>query len=312
VIQCRLLARQLPGVLPPLADELLSSWVSRHADFYGISGGQLLRHYLLNAATLRELDLKLTSYDQRQLAYLFRYDPRAIRNMTQSRGQPRPSGLIATNRPMQVCRRCITRHRAEPATRGARLRSWMEGWWIGCPVCGAAMVDARPLDLLTRADPRDALLVSVAEPARRGEQLMTRAIRRRRKGSPFVVLMRSLLLPRASPTRGASFGDEIPRLLDIIVPGFDRFLHRLYPAFRRPGTLLLPLNVRIPVLAGVARVASQPDHWAEGLLGAAAETARPRLAECLRGLSARGLCGRDLSAARSGDQSAGEIRIYCR
>lgn len=150
------------------------------------------------------------------------------------------------------------------------------------------MVDARPLDLLTRGDPNDALLVSVAEPARRGEQMMTRAIRLGRRGNQFVALMRNLLLPRATPVRVGSFRDEIPRLLDMVVPGFDRFLHRLYPAFRRPGTLLLPLNIRIPVLAGVARVATQPDHWADSLLGSVADVARPPLAECLRDLSNRG------------------------
>ena len=72
--------------------------------------------------------------------------------------------------------------------------------------------------------------------------------------------MRNLLLPRASPARGVPLSDEIPRLLDVILPGFDRFLHQLYPGFRRPGTLLLPLSIRIPVLAGVARVADRPDH----------------------------------------------------
>ena len=281
-------ARPLPVVLPPLADELLSSWVSRQADFYGVGGGQLLRHCSLEAANLRELDLKLTSFDRRRLGHLFRYDPRAIRNMTQSRGRPQPVGLIATTRPMQTCTRCLTRHRAESATRGARLRSWMEGWRIGCPVCGATMVDARPLDLLTRSDPNNALLVSVAEPARRGEQMMTRAIGLGRRGNQFVALMRNLLLPRATPVRVGSFRDEIPRLLDMVVPGFDRFLHRLYPAFRRPGTLLLPLNIRIAVLAGVARVATQPDHWADSLLGSVADVARPPLAECLRDLSNSG------------------------
>ncbi len=278
--------RPLPVVLSPLADELLSSWISRHADFYGVHVRQLLQHCSLEAATPRDLDLKLTSHDQCQLASLFRFNPRVIRNMTQSRGQPQPAGLIATTRPMQVCRRCVTRHRAESATHGTRLRSWMEGWRIGCPVCGAALIDARPFDLLTRTDPNNALLASVADPARQGEQMMTRATRQGRRGDPFVVLMRSLLLPRVTRVRWGAFRDETPRLLDMIIPGFDRFLYRLYPVFRRPGTLLLPLNVRIPVLAGVARVASRPDHWAERLLDGVTATARPRLAECLRALSA--------------------------
>jgi hypothetical protein len=71
--------RPLPIVHPPLADELLSSWLNRHASFYGVTGGRLLRHCSLEAASLRDLDLKLTPHDQHRLAHLFRYDPRAIR-----------------------------------------------------------------------------------------------------------------------------------------------------------------------------------------------------------------------------------------
>ena len=130
-------------MLRPLPDELLSSWFNRHAGFYGVTGGRLLRHCCLEAASLRDLDLKLTLPDQRRLACVFRYDPRAIRKMTQSRGQGHATGLIATVRPMQVCRRCMSRHRMETVTRGAQLRSWMEGWRIRCPICGTPMEDAR-------------------------------------------------------------------------------------------------------------------------------------------------------------------------
>ena len=98
--------------------------------------------------------------------------------------------------------------------------------------------------------------------------------------------MRSLLLPRASRLRKASFAGQIPRLLDVVVPGFDRSLYQSIPDFRWPCTLLLPISVRMPVLAGIAQVVSRPDRWAEGLLGAVAETARPGLAECLRRLTA--------------------------
>ncbi len=295
----RLPVRQLPVVLPPLPDELLSSWIGRHASFYGVTGGCLVRHYALDATSLRALDLKLTLYDQRKLAHLLRYDPYLIRNMTQSRGRSHPAWLIATMRPMQVCRRCSTHHGAETATRGARLRSWMEGWRLGCPVCGAPMVDARPFDLLARPDPASPLLASVAEPARQGEQIMTRAVHLGRRGHPLLVLMRNLLLPRASPMRGGPFGDEIPRLLDVVLPGFDRFLYQFYPGFKRPGTLLLPLSIRIPVLAGVARVANQPDHWTDRLLGAVSEIARPRFAECLKGLMAGVAWRRGRSAIHS-------------
>jgi hypothetical protein len=157
--------------------------------------------------------------------------------MTQSRGGRQPAGLIATVRPMQMCRCCITRHRVEPVTCGARLRSWMEGWRMGWPVCGTAIEDSRPLNLLTRADPANPLLVRVAEYARRRELMMTRATRLARPDKPIFALMQSLLLPRASRRREASSAGELPRLLDRVVPGFDRFLHQSHPGFRRPGTL---------------------------------------------------------------------------
>lgn len=299
MIPRRLPVRQLPVVLPPLPDELLSSWIGRHASFYGVTGGRLVRHYALEATSLRALDLKPTLCDQRQLAHLLRCDPYVIQEMTQSRGRSHPAGLIATMRPMQVCRRCSTRHGAETATRGARLRSWMEGWRLGCPVCGAPMVDARPFDLVNAPEPANSLLASVAEPARQGEQIMTRAVHLGRRGLPLIVLMRNLLLPRASPMRGGPFGDEIPRLLEVVLPGFDRFLYQFYPGFRRPGTLLLPLSIRIPLLAGVAHVAGQPEHWTDRLLGAVSEIARPRFAECLEALMAGGSWRRGRQAIRS-------------
>lgn len=301
--------RQLPVVLPPLADELLSSWVGRHASFYGVTGGRLLRHCALEATFLRELDLKLTTYDQHRLAHVLHCDPYVIGTMTQSQGGSCPAVLIASMRPMQVCRRCSICHSAEPAGRGARLRSWMEGWRIGCPVCGAALVDARPLDLLVKADPTDALLASSAELARQGELIMTHAVRVGIRGHPLVVLMQNLLLPREARMRAPSRADEIPRLLEVILPGFDRFLHQLYPGFRRPSTLLLPLNIRIPVLAGVALVARQPEYWADRLLGAVNEGARPRLVECLAGLMAGRARRQGRTMASNGGQ--GKVLIYC-
>jgi hypothetical protein len=148
------------------------------------------------------------------------------------------------------------------------------------------MEDARPLDLLTRADPAHPLLKRVAAHALQGELMMTRAIRMGGPNIPLVALMRSLLLPRASRSSKAWLAGETPRLLDTVVPGFDRFLHQSNPGFRRPGTLLLPISIRIPVLAGIAQVTNRPDHWAERLLRAAAGTVRPELAECFRQLMA--------------------------
>jgi hypothetical protein len=278
--------RPFPVVLPALPDELLSSWFQRHANFYGVSGGQLLRHCGLNAMSLRSLDLTLTAHDQRRLADVLRSDQRAIRKMTQSCGRSRPDGLIATDRPMQVCRRCRGRYQAEPETRGARLRCWMEGWRLSCPLCSSPLEDSRPLDLIMRADPADPLLVGVAEHAVEGELIMGQAIRRETAGRPFVTLMRSLLLPRARLQQGSPVGD-IPRLLELIVPGFDDFVRHSNPGFRRPGTLLLPMSIRIPVLAGVSLVARRPTIWAESLLGAVNQSAQSGLTACFTELGVK-------------------------
>ncbi len=277
--------RPFPVVLPALPDELLSSWIQRHANFYGVSGGRLLRHCGLDAVSLRSLDLILTAYDQRRLAHALRSDQRVIRKMMQSGGRTGPDGLIATDRPMQICRHCRGRHQAEPETRGAWLRSWMEGWRLRCPLCGTPLEDSRPLNLLTRADPADPLLAEVAEHAAEGELIMGQAVRRERAGRPFVTLMRSLLLPRARPQQGLPVAD-IPRLLELVVPGFDDFLRHSNPSFRRPGTLLLPMSIRIPVLAGVSRVARRPAHWAESLLSAVSQSALLRLTACFSELGA--------------------------
>jgi len=144
------------------------------------------------------------------------------------------------------------------------------------------MEDARPLNLLMRADPAHPFLKRVAAPAQQGELMMTRAIRMGEPNIPLVSLMRCLLLPRARRSWKVWLAGEVPRLLDAVVPGFDRFVHQSNPGFRQPGTLLLPVSIRIPVLAGIAR----PAHWVERLLGAVAATARPRLAECFRRLMA--------------------------
>jgi hypothetical protein len=113
---------------------------------------------------------------------------------------------------------------------------------------------------------------------------MAQAIGRERIGKPVINLMRSLLLPRPRLQPASPIAD-IPRLLEILVPGFDDFLSGVWPGFRRPPTLLLPMSIRIPVLAGVARVMHHPDHWAEALIRAAGENDQAALAGCLRELS---------------------------
>src|SRR5215469_7762070 len=214
--------RPLPVVLPALRDELLSSWLSRHAVFYGVYGGQLLRRCGVNAPSLRHLDLCLSRNNVHRLAATFRCDPTTIRRMTQLPSGRRPDGLIATVRLMQFCGRCIVRHRAVEVTRGARLRSWMEGWRLSCPVCGGRLKDARPIDVLTKVDADDPFLASVADLARRGERLVDAVIGKAGPAGVLITaLLRLLLAPREATSEDRQDRSTIPRLLDAVVPGFD-------------------------------------------------------------------------------------------
>jgi hypothetical protein len=268
-------------------DELLSSWFNRHAAFLGVSGGCLLRHYTIEVPSVRDLDLSLSRRHAALLADILRCSPHLVRNMTQSRGGRVRSRLVAIRQPAQICRTCASRHAADPLTCGARLRSWMEGWRLTCPVCGGALEDFRLYTRLFRADPSDALLVRIESSAREGEQIMDRASRRRAPppgGSAHAALMRGLLLPQASRigTRGTT---TTPRLLDLVVPNSEDFFQRLQPENWPCTSWMLPLSIRAPVLAGVAAVSSRPDYWVAKLVSAAAPSAQAGLMHCMRSVA---------------------------
>jgi TniQ len=277
--------RPLPVILPPLADELLLSWVTRHAAFVGLSGLALLRHYDIDVLAVRDLDLCLSRSHGTRLADVLRCSPHLVRNMTQSRGGRVHSRLVAIRQPAQLCQACARRHAANPSTRGARLRSWMEGWRITCPICGAALEDFRLYTRLFRADPRDALLVHIEDSARDGEQIMDRASMLRCGGLAHATLMRSLLLPQAPRPGTHGPPPTVSRLLDLIVPGSEAFFRRLALENWPCTTRLLPLSVRIAVLAGLAAVFSRPGYWPDKLLGAVAPAHQAHLLHSLAALT---------------------------
>jgi len=275
--------RPLPVILPPMRDELLSSWLRRHGDFYGATGATILRRCLPAMTSVSAVDAGLAKNDERRLAELFRCDRQDIRGMTHLRKSRRPGGLIATVNPIQVCRNCIVRHSATEVTRGARLCSWMEGWRLSCPLCGTNLEDVRPMHLLSKVDPGNPLLVQVAPMARRGEMFMNKVIHAPGRVSTYMVeLMRILLLPCEDRPANHQPGIDIPRLLNLVVPGFDLFMRRHHRYFARPGTLLLTMSVRIPVLAGLATIVNTPDDWTERLSGAMAPQFRNHFAACLQ------------------------------
>jgi hypothetical protein len=112
--------------------------------------------------------------------------------------------------------------------------------------------------------------VQIEKTARHGEQIIDRAHTRHGDGSTHTALMRSLLLPQALQTRAGQAPTTRSRLLELVVPGSDAFFRRLAPEMWPCSSRILPLSVRVPVLAGVAVVSSRPKYWIERLVGAAA------------------------------------------
>ena len=192
------------------------------------------------------------------------------------------SGLVAIRQPAQICRPCAVRHAANSVTRNARLRSWMEGWRITCPICGTELEDFRPYTRLFRADPADPLLVQIRRTARHGEQIVDRACGRHGDNSAHAALMRSLLSQQVPGTMPRRAPGDLSRLLDLVVPVSNDFFRRLAPEIWPSNSRILPLSVRIPVLAGVAEVSSCPEYWGERLSPVAA--APPHQVRLLRSL----------------------------
>ncbi|WP_325051667.1 TniQ family protein [Sinorhizobium meliloti] len=72
-------SRQLPVILAPHADELLSSWISRHASFYAIPPLGMLRHCLPEVSSLRSADRNVTATQVTRLAGIFSTEPATLR-----------------------------------------------------------------------------------------------------------------------------------------------------------------------------------------------------------------------------------------
>lgn len=134
--------RRLPVRLSPVADELLSSWIRRHAAFYAIPPLVMLRHCLPEASSLRAADLHLSGDQEIRLANMFATEPAVAHRMTFA-NVARSSRRLIAMRPTHYCTNCNLGG-TEPAP---ILRSQLLGWRITCPLCGIQLRDAREREL---------------------------------------------------------------------------------------------------------------------------------------------------------------------
>lgn len=251
----------LPVVLAPAPDEVLSSWVERHAAFCGLSRAAMRRHCAPEAPSLRALDRALTLAQEERLSRLFRLGPSTLRQMTHAELGPDAIGLLVARDVDYRCERCA-RSLAEMAVLTAIPRAWFHTWRITCPRCGSRVSPARPV-AGAGGDASPDLFPHLWAEALEGERLLDAVIHRQTPAPalpiPAMRLLRLLMIWTGCeqvPAKG-----EWQRqgwTLDAVVPGFDAALERHGIEIPRTTLINVPLPVRTALLAGFALAAGDP------------------------------------------------------
>ncbi len=247
-------SRRLPVTLAPLTDELLSSWIGRHAEFYAVPPLAMLRHCLPEASSVRTADLDLNEDQVFRLARMFSADPTTVCRRTFANIAQSSRRLIAKE-PVQSCSCCHPpKHEPRPV-----LRSQLLGWRITCTLCGCLLRHSGRHD-------RHSPFGRYHGTSLIGERLLDdEAERNVRTWASPAEIARLLLMRRG--TRPISRGYE-PwrfRVLGAIIPDLDDVVER--GSLPTPASPILPLHLRPALLAGVAIV----------------ERAGPEMLEMLRG-----------------------------
>ncbi len=230
----------LPVSSPPLLGELLSSWISRHADFYGVTPLTMLRHGLPEAISLGAIDLSLAKAQANRIAGMFGASPKLVRSLSFA-DAPRIAHRFIAKSPTQRCACCLQTDVGPLPV----LRSELQGWRITCPHCGV------PYQEKTTSD-GDRTFAQYRAAARRGETLLdNHAERSLETWLPPLEIAR-LLLMRRIPWPPPRDGDLWRyRLLGAIVPDLDAILAKETAFPYSPKHPILPLHIRPALLAGV-------------------------------------------------------------
>jgi hypothetical protein len=239
----RLVAHQLPVCFQPHDDELLSSWIGRHADFYVVPPLVMLRHCLPEAASLRAADLNLNDDQQIRLASMFSTVPAIIRRMTLT-NVPASSYRLVAARPLQCCTNCNPNYAGPTPV----LRSQLMGWRITCPHCEDLFRYPGELELPSPFKRYHGATL-------RGEKLLNDEIERniRTWTSPTeiarLLLMRRMIWPPPREQELWRF-----RVLGTIIPDLDHVIAVEQMNLPTPAKPILPLHLQPALLAGVAIV----------------------------------------------------------
>ena len=268
--------RPFPVVLRPRPDEVLSSWLTRHAAYYGVTRRRLLDHVGILSSSVEALDREITLGQQIMLAGYFRRQPFEIAAMSYETVRSNMRALTRPSAPQQSCQACA--EKAERAdAKGAIGKSWMQGWRITCRVCGARLTNEDDPQMAEVSAERFSDYWDSALDGERMFEIYASAATETVTSPLSIATL--LCLPRWPAPGELSDGYRISRVLNIVVSGFDDFAHRMGQSRAMSRGLFLPLSLRIPLLAGVAITMRDPKAILSSLYDHALPRTRQRFAK---------------------------------
>jgi hypothetical protein len=252
-------AKPLPVILKAARDELLSSWLARHARFYGVTGPFFAKWLGLGDIRLTTLDHRLGLGQLARLTEKLRCDPTALIGMTHIDSRDgRVGDLISRGRQPQICHPCADRY-AQDGVQGAVSKHWSKAWRITCPDCGAPFTDTNEhrgsRATLLETTPFDDLWPEAIV----GERLVEKYLGDGQiaEHSPRAV-MQLLLVQTWKPSQGRLDDPAVGWVLGTLFPKFETRARPIKRRVTHAAITTLPIEFRPALLAGLARVLANP------------------------------------------------------
>jgi hypothetical protein len=123
--------RPLPKIVAPVADELLSGWLARLANFNHCDLVDLLAHVGIDGRYVDVLDFGLEESAAVRIADVARTDFERVQSLTISAVTPLEAELTAQF-PFQKCPVC--------SVHGVALKHWRRVWNFDCLMCGSQLI----------------------------------------------------------------------------------------------------------------------------------------------------------------------------
>ena len=241
-VKTNLCERPLPVRLAPCADELLSSWIARHAAFYAIPPLAMIQHSLPELRSLRAAELNLTEDQVFRIAHMFSIEPTMVRRMTFSNIRQSSRRMIAAE-PRQSCSTCRQTSDGSPVI----LRNQFLGWRITCPLCGGTLQTIGGRDgPIPFAGYHHAALM--------GEEMLEGEAEHGIQHWVSPSEIARLLLMRRVPKSLPGYEPSGYRVLGVIIPDLDEAMQMEVSNRPSPASPILHMYLRPALLVGVAIV----------------------------------------------------------